>query len=104
MGNVYQVWGTFQFGAGEVYAAGGNTVNLTQIGVKATRSPFTFIANPTTGYIYVYMPGTTAANGKIKILTGAAAQSALTELANGAVPAAVSNDVVPFKAEFIGMM
>ena len=39
--------------------------------------------------------------GNLQIFTtGSAAQSALAELANGAVPAAVSGDVIGFRAEF----
>lgn len=39
--------------------------------------------------------------GNLQIFTGAAAQSPLTELANGATPAAVAADVIAFKAEFV---
>ena len=49
------------------------------------------------GYVYVYIRST----NKLQILTGAAAQSALTELTNGgAIPAGVSGDTVEFRAEF----
>jgi hypothetical protein len=51
-------------------------------------------------YVYNFNPGTTAANGKLQIFTGAAAQSALAELADGAIPAAVHGDTIVFEAWF----
>jgi hypothetical protein len=51
-------------------------------------------------YLYNFNPGTTPANGKLQVFTGAAAQSALAELADGAVPAGVSGDTVVFEAWF----
>lgn len=53
------------------------------------------------GYVYEFTPGTSQANGLLAILTGAAAQSPLTELTNGAaIPAGVSGDVIYFEATF----
>jgi hypothetical protein len=52
------------------------------------------------GYQYQYVRGATRDAGLLAILTGAAAQSALAELSAGAVPAAVSGDVIRFKAVF----
>jgi hypothetical protein len=53
------------------------------------------------GYVYQFCPGTSQANGLLAILTGAAAQSPLTELTNGAsIPAGVSGDTIYFKAQF----
>lgn len=50
------------------------------------------------GYTYEYV----ASTGKVKVLTGAAAQSPLTELTTGgAIPAGVSGDVIEYKAEFL---
>ena len=49
---------------------------------------------------YNYVPGTTIANGKMQIFTGAAAQTALTELSAGAYPAGVTSDVIQFTATF----
>lgn len=49
------------------------------------------------GYYYTWNPST----NKIQIWTGAAAQSPLTELTNGAsIPAAVSGDTIRFEARF----
>jgi hypothetical protein len=51
------------------------------------------------GYVYAYNKPT----GLIQIFTGAAAQSPLTELAAGALPAAVLSDVVEFEAEYVSI-
>jgi hypothetical protein len=51
-------------------------------------------------YVYRYTPGTTNADGKLQIFTGAAAQSGLAELANGASPAGVTGDTINFVAVF----
>lgn len=103
-GNVYVVWGTVQFGVGEVYASGGNTMSFASAAIKATRTPLKVDFDPSTGYVYDYVMGTNAFNGKLKVLTGAAAQAQLTELTAGAVPGAVSSDVINFKAEFAGTL
>jgi len=53
------------------------------------------------GYVYDYTPGTSQANGQLSIFTGAAAQSPLTELTDGAaIPAGVSGDSIYFEATF----
>jgi hypothetical protein len=51
------------------------------------------------GYVYAYNKPT----GLIQIFTGAAAQSPLTELAAGALPAGVLSDVVEFEAEYVSI-
>lgn len=53
---------------------------------------------------YSYVPGSpaTLANGKMQTLTGAAAQSGLTDLSAGAYPAGVLTDVIAFEAIFLG--
>lgn len=45
-------------------------------------------------FVYVYAQGTTMANGKLQVFTGAAAQTGLTELSAGAYPAGVLADVI----------
>lgn len=45
-------------------------------------------------FVYNYVPGTTLANGKLQVFTGAAAQTALTELSAGNYPAGVLADVI----------
>ena len=102
------------------YVAGGDTLDLTQLFNQASSSPgqvlptFEAIAKCELGsfrptgnagsasyYVYQYTPGTTLANGTLQIFTGAAAQSALTELAAGNYPANVLNDVIQGEAQFV---
>lgn len=45
-------------------------------------------------FLYSYVPGTTLANGKIQVFTGAAAQSPLAELSAGVYPAGVLQDII----------
>jgi hypothetical protein len=49
------------------------------------------------GYQYAYNKAT----GLIQIFTGGAAQSPLTELSAGALPAAVVNDIIEYEAEYV---
>jgi hypothetical protein len=100
------------------YVAGGFTLDLTQLFTALAGGPGANLitaANPlvvrlqsarpssspqTNQYEYSYAPGTTQANGLMQIFTGAAAQTALTELSNGALPAGVLADVIQCEAVF----
>lgn len=104
-GNVYQVLGTISWSAApDTYTAGGNTCSFAIAAIKATRKPLVVYAQGLSGYSYVYQPGTSAADGTLKIFTGAAGQAPFTELAAGAVPAGVSGDTITFEAFFPGEM
>lgn len=87
------------------YTAGGIAMNLNQAAIKASRTPlYVFLNSGSTGYVYLYIRGTDNSNGLLKIFTGAAAQSPLTELTDGAtIPAAVSADVVHVGGIWRGM-
>jgi len=99
MGDVYNVLGTIAISASPgTYPASGFTLPLNDPLIKAGRPPLFVIVQGIAGYVYVYVNGTTSANGKLLILTGAAAQSALTEFTAGAVPAGVSGDTIKFWA------
>jgi len=91
------------------YAAGGETLDLTQLFGSAGLPGYSFptaslpekvelqsVQTPgvPTQFEYQYVPGTTLANGKIQVFTGAAAQSGLAELANGNYPAGVLGDTI----------
>lgn len=93
------------------YVTGGDTLDLTAIFGTAGLPGYLFptgalpekveiqSVKPTSGaqtnlFVYSYVPGTTLANGKIQVFTGAAAQTALTELSAGAYPAGVLADVI----------
>jgi hypothetical protein len=101
------------------YVAGGDTLDLTQLfaslsaGAPGGTLPTfegvakveiqSFRAAPGTAneFLYQYCPGTTLANGTMQVLTGAAAQTALTELTAGNYPAGVLNDVIQGEAYFV---
>lgn len=86
------------------YSAGGDALDLTaatspkgEAGVEAKSLPKHFRIWGQNGYSYAYIPGTTRANGKLKVNTTAA-----TELpgAPTAYPAGITGDVVNFEASF----
>lgn len=104
------VYGTVAIGASPLtYTAKGLVMSFaSQDQIKATSAPlavFVFSAAPAGAgaanlYVYNFNPGTTQANGYLQIFTGAAAQTALTELSNGSIPAGVSGDTITFFAIF----
>lgn len=86
------------------YAAGGEAAVFTNaidarpgfIGLMTTNLPDLVRIEGISGFVYKYAPGT----GKVLVYTGAAAQSPLTQLANGAYPAGIGLDVIDFYAIF----
>lgn len=52
-------------------------------------------------FLYSYAPGTNLTNGTMQVFTGAAAQTALTELAAGNYPAGVTTDVIQGEVYFV---
>jgi hypothetical protein len=100
------------------YVAGGVTFDLTTLFALAGSGPGksipssalpayirfwsgqTAVAAQTGLYVYNFAPGTTLANGKLQLFTGAAAQSALTEFTAGVFPAGVLADVIYFEVAF----
>lgn len=100
----YEVKGTLAVGAAPgTYPTGGYTVSFADSNIKASRVPKEVTIHGRAGYVYTFIPGTTNADGKVMVLTGAAAQSPLTELAAGATPAGVSGDTIQFTARWDGM-
>lgn len=103
--------GTVTVGASPLqYVAAGILADLTVLGdaLKSSKLPTSVkmwsmpsTASPETNlYIYLFCLGTAQNNGKMQIYTGAAAQTALTELSAGNIPAGVSGDVIQFEAVF----
>lgn len=88
------------------YTTGGDTLSLQSGDVPVNSAPIEVriqsqaTSGPTNLFEYHYVPGTTPANGKMQIFTGAAAQTALTELSSGALPAGVTGDTIGFAAVF----
>jgi hypothetical protein len=96
------VYGTVAIGASPLtYATGGVALSWKIEGIKSTSQlPIwvEFISFGGSGYQYAWEK----TGNTIQILTGAAAQSPLTELTNGAaIPAAVSGDTISFHAVFV---
>lgn len=103
--------------AAGVYAAGGIPIDFTQLFSLLAGGPGASLptgALPLTPvklessrapgqanlYIYHFVPGTTLSNGTVQVLTGAAAQTALTELSAGALPAGVTADTISGSVTF----
>jgi hypothetical protein len=93
-GVVVWVLGTLAFSGS--YTTGGDTLDLTQQPlVPSTQVPIQATIQGQSGYNYVFVPGTALNNNKVKIYT-----SGQTELASGAYPAAIVNDIVSLQAAF----
>lgn len=103
-------WGTLAISASPgTYATGGLTMSFANFdAVKSSSLPVLVeikSAHPAASaqanlYVYSYAPGTSIADGTVQIFTGAAAQTALTELSAGATPAGVSGDTIVVHAYF----
>lgn len=99
--------GTVAFSsASDTYATGGLTISFAGLaGLESSSIPLqvTFFVKsaPTNLFVYKYVFGTTQANGLIQIFTGAAAQTALTELSNGTALTSPAADTIGFVAYFL---
>ena len=101
------------------YVPGGDTLDLTQIYALASTAPGWNLptidlplrvvivsqrpkgaANNGNLYLYEFAPGTTLQNGAMQVFTGAAAQTAPTELSAGNYPAGVTTDTIQAEAWF----
>lgn len=91
------------------YTAGGYVLDFSNIdAIKSNSVPKRVLvfsarlagATAANLFDYSFSPGTTIANGRLQLFTGAAAQTALTELSNGNTPAGVSGDTIEFEAIF----
>lgn len=107
----------FTLVAAGVYAAGGIPIDFTQLFALLNNAPGASLptgANPLTPvslessrapgqanlYVYHFVPGSTPSNGFVQIFTGAAAQTGLTELSAGALPAGVTADTISGRVTF----
>lgn len=96
------------------YPTGGDTLNLLSATYNLGQGPPASSRVPIMGIIlsvkantaefqYLYIAGTTQANGVMQIYTGAAAQSGLAELSAGAYPAGVTGDTINFMIVFLNV-
>ncbi len=105
----------FTITASGSYSTGGDTLDLTQlfssipgldIPVGAMPLKLEIMSAHGTGtpqtamFVYNFAPGSTLANGKMQVFTGAAAQAGLTELSAGAYPAGVTGDSITAEVVF----
>lgn len=83
------------------YAAGGVVFSFAApVFDVSSQTPIDLELKSLTGSGYVYQ--WVKSSNKIKVLTGAAAQSPLTELTDAsAIPAAVSGDTISYHAQFL---
>jgi len=106
-GNTLRVHGTAKLTNTVNYATGGDPFSLAGIDlIKASGLPFKVfiisgLAGQTNLFEYNYAPGTTLANGKLQVFTGAAAQTAMTELNAGAYPAGCLADILLVEILFL---
>lgn len=104
MGKLYVVYGTIAVSANpDTYAAGGLNLNLALAKAKTNRVPLSVTLTGKSGYVYEYVNGTSASNGKMKVRF-CADSNPLVEIPSAAIPAAVSNDVISYKVEFLGQL
>jgi hypothetical protein len=105
-GNGLHVYGTIPTPTGN-YSTAGDTVSFAGIDqIKASGLPFRINiwsnkAGQTNLFIYNYAAGTSLANGKVQVFSGAAAQTGLTELSAGAYPAGVLADTLQFEIIYL---
>ena len=101
------VRGTLKFSGN--YATHGDTLSFANVyGIQSRSVPlrvFVYEApaagTSPSGYVYIFCPGTTNANGKLTVFTtGTASGDALNELAAGAYPAGITGAAVKFEAVF----
>lgn len=104
-GNKYFVLGKVAIGASPLaYATGGLVMNMLIPLIKASRTPLSVHVFGQSGYVYKYIPGTDASNGKLEIFVqDGTSGNPLAEMADTtAIPAAVSGDTIQFVAIFHG--
>lgn len=82
------------------YTSGGDTVNLTNLGIQSSsiiKYPIVRSTSSVAGQAlnsYIWVPGTTFANGLVRCFVGTA------EVSTGAYPAAISGDAAFFEGNF----
>ncbi|SRR6266702_1279031 len=77
------------------YVTGGVALDLSDFKIKDPSVPLFVLITGKNGYSYSYIPGTTRANGLVKVNTTAA-----TELTQAAFPAGVTGDSINLYAIF----
>lgn len=103
------VYGTIAISASPAtYAQHGLTLNFSQDLIKSGLAPLWVDVQSSppagtspSGYVYLFCPGTTPANGRLAIFQAAGSAAPDVELSDAsAIPAGVSGDVITFRAQF----
>lgn len=109
----FVIYGFFSLAVTGNYATGGDPMSFAGVTdlLKSGYAPLNVSIQSQSpsggsGFMYGYRPGgvgilATLANGKFQVFTGAAAQSAFTELNAGAYPAGVTGDTIICEAAFV---
>jgi len=82
------------------YATGGITLNLFGPRIYANHAPLFVSFTSVAGYNLIYIPGTSASNGLVKVFAAGSG----TELSAAAVPAGLSGDTIKMYAVWKGMI
>ena len=105
-GDGYRSFGSIAISASPAtYTTNGIPLSFMQAGIKAQRTPLTVSVGGKAGYIFVYIAGTDASNGKLKVFVqDAVATNPLAEMADAlAIPAGLSGDTIGYTALWLGM-
>lgn len=94
----YRIIGTITISAAGTYTAGGIPLSLFNAAVKATQKPLRVQIQGQSGFVYDYVPGTDASNGKMKCYTTYATEVSDTGSLTGQIA-----DTITFEAVLQGM-
>jgi len=85
------------------YSTGGDTLDLSKFPIlTSSQAPIqgTVWLDGLAGYDYVFTPGSSLGNGKVKVFQQGTSAGAFPELAAGAYPSAITGDTVTFYGIF----
>lgn len=100
-GKVLHVLGTIT--ASGNYTTDGDTLSFVNAAIKSASVPLLVIVTGKAGYTYVFVPGTTQANGKLLVFYcdyAASSAGPLIQIPQAAYPAGVTGDTINFYALF----
>ena len=97
----YEISGTVALSAAtDTYATNGLAFDISKLSVPGSALPIYFNVRGIGGFVYVFVAGSTRANGKLVIQQSAAAGNPFGEYSNGAALTAPYADTITFTAKF----